>query len=638
MKIYKFLAECDRLTLAEKTSAGGFSGNRKTYRCEFSFSKDWENLSRFAVFVLTDKTYTAEISDGACDIPYEALLSAGIVHIGVFGSGGDGKILSTSLLPLYVSEGAYREGETPETPTPSVWEKYYAEITKVGGFADRAQSAAESAESAKNEAKQSASSASAAKEGAEAAKTAAENAKDGAETAKSGAESAQSGAEAAKTAAQGFSSAASESSAAAAKSAQDAEKSAQSAEAAKTAAESAKAEIEGKLSNYETHEEAAAAHEQLSNEMYQGFYPRTAIDNTFYTKTAVDQKCSEVSDTVETINYDLQTQMINKVDKEEGKGLSSNDYTDEDKQKVGEVANKADKSELLSLKQKSIPKNTASGYPATLTNALSDEALLGLKVYGNHGKNVLSFPFYGKTTTVNGVKFTDNNDGTITANGTAASKATYFVKFRKEFCPEKKKYALSGCPTGGGAAAYQLAIDVYNGETWVKNVADTGSGTVVNLSANTFTGASIYISIAAGVTVNNLVFKPQLEEGDAATEFEAYKAVGTFDSASGKYLLPVCLSVDGNPLMDCESTAYLSAPLDIGAYVDFIAKKRYSASGNATDITVTGEIKAQSDDSANVLISTTDVAPLKIEAEYFADINKELAALKAAILSQGGNV
>lgn len=396
------------------------------------------------------------------------------------------------------------------------------------------------------------------------------------------------------------------------------------------------------LSNYETHEEAAAAHAELENFVNTGFYTKGEIDTAFsektYTKAEIDRKDFRLSQSIDATQAHLESGIAQKVDKEEGKGLSSNDYTDEDKQKVGEVANKADKSELLSLKQKSIPKNTASGYPATLTNALSDEALLGLRVYGNHGKNELSFPFYGKTTTVNGVKFTDNNDGTITANGTAASKATYFVKFRKEFCPAKKKYALSGCPTGGGSSSYQLAIDVYNGETWVKNVADTGSGTVVNLSANTFTGASIYISIAAGVTVENLVFKPQLEEGDAATEFEAYKAVGTYDSASGKYLLPVCLSVDGNPLMDYESTAYLSAPLDIGAYVDFIAKKRYSASGNATDITVTGEIKAQSDDSANVLISTTDVAPLKIEAEYFADINKELAALKAAILSQGGNV
>ena len=124
----KFTAECDRLT---SDISAAISGNVNYYKCEFTFSDEWQGLSKYAVFSKKDKAYTVEIKDGCCFIPKEVLQESGNIAIGVFGTNGsetDYLRISTNPVTALVSTGAYKEGDTPEPPTPDLWEEYLNQV------------------------------------------------------------------------------------------------------------------------------------------------------------------------------------------------------------------------------------------------------------------------------------------------------------------------------------------------------------------------------------------------------------------------------------------------------------------------------------------------------------------------------
>lgn len=106
---------------------------------------------------------------------------------------------------------------------------------------------------------------------------------------------------------------------------------------------------------------------------------------------------------------------------------------------------------------------------------------------------------YPATQTVDGVTFTNNGDGTITANGAYTGSNTYgaaFVLSKDIPINSNHKYLLKGCPNGGSAKTYFLTC-------WV-GAHDTGYGTI-------FTGTYSVLTPAIRIlSANNLIFKPQL--------------------------------------------------------------------------------------------------------------------------------
>lgn len=154
------------------------------------------------------------------------------------------------------------------------------------------------------------------------------------------------------------------------------------------------------------------------------------------------------------------------------------------------------------------------------------------------GKNLLKYPYNETTKTVNGITFTDNGDGTITANGTATANAAFLID--KNFGFEKEgNYFLSGCPSGGGLDSFY--INWYQNHTGVtiKNYNDYGSGIIIPYQHIFSENNSLAISIIAGATVENLVFHPQLELGDTATEYEPYHGnTTTITPTSNPYTIP----------------------------------------------------------------------------------------------------
>ena len=150
-----------------------------------------------------------------------------------------------------------------------------------------------------------------------------------------------------------------------------------------------------------------------------------------------------------------------------------------------------------------VPTNTT--YWQALTGDASAEIqALTNQVEGNWfngGKNLLQN--IATTQEKNGVTFTVNSDGTVTANGT--STGTIDIKVAEGIFENGKSYILSGCPSGGSTNTYMI----YNGNA--SQIVDVGSG-------NEFTFSSqlnyVFIGIRSGVTLNNLVFKPMLTLAD----------------------------------------------------------------------------------------------------------------------------
>jgi hypothetical protein len=123
-------------------------------------------------------------------------------------------------------------------------------------------------------------------------------------------------------------------------------------------------------------------------------------------------------------------------------------------------------------------------------------------------KNLIPYPFYETTKTNNGITFTDNGDGTITANGTATGTAQFGLASRinSNYYLPNGVYTVTGCPNTSGCQI-RVGRTVNNADSQYGQ--DTGSGlTFTRTDATNAMG--IALQIASGTTVSNLTFKPML--------------------------------------------------------------------------------------------------------------------------------
>ena len=128
------------------------------------------------------------------------------------------------------------------------------------------------------------------------------------------------------------------------------------------------------------------------------------------------------------------------------------------------------------------------------------------------GKNL--FNNTNSSSSQNGITYTKNSDGTITANGTAVS--TSYYNFSTQTL-QAGTYMFSGCPSGGSVSTSYKIVAEFDG----RSAVDIGNGKSFTLNEET-TLNPVYIEIRSGVQVNNLVFKPMIETGSTKTDFEPY--------------------------------------------------------------------------------------------------------------------
>ncbi len=205
--------------------------------------------------------------------------------------------------------------------------------------------------------------------------------------------------------------------------------------------------------------------------------------------------------------YGLASDLSEKVDKVEGKGLSTNDYTDEEK----------------ALVNGNVLKGEASGNIVSLYDISSVAHNVKTSVYSS---NCIPYPHYSTTLSSKGITFTDNGDGTVTANGTAngteAGAAYYFCVSNSKPIPFKAgTYTISGAPEGSAYNKYCLAVGwqrTLGGDRKVEYVFSNGK--TVKWSHDGY--IDVAVVVYGGTSVENLVFKPKIEPGTKATEYTPY--------------------------------------------------------------------------------------------------------------------
>lgn len=189
-------------------------------------------------------------------------------------------------------------------------------------------------------------------------------------------------------------------------------------------------------------------------------------------KTKIPTVPTNVSDFTNDVGYLTEHQDIsNLVVKEEGKGLSSNDYTSEEKTKLGGVGT-------------------------------------------SQGRNLIPYPLTNRIT--NGITYTVQSDGSVLANGTASAENNAYYNFAyKTLKLDDTSYTLSceGLPK----SVYVYVYDETIGKA-VANVSDTPvSKTFVGDSTHTY---SLSINVGKGTPVSDLAIKPILEMGTIAHTYE----------------------------------------------------------------------------------------------------------------------
>lgn len=112
-------------------------------------------------------------------------------------------------------------------------------------------------------------------------------------------------------------------------------------------------------------------------------------------------------------------------------------------------------------------------------------------------------PNNATTQTINGITFTVNDDGTVTADGTATASTELVLTSSVKL--GNKAYKVSGCPSGGSHNTYKIDVQIVGG-TYVAE--EVGKGYIFTASSsNTY---KIRIRIIEGTTISDLTFKPMI--------------------------------------------------------------------------------------------------------------------------------
>lgn len=159
------------------------------------------------------------------------------------------------------------------------------------------------------------------------------------------------------------------------------------------------------------------------------------------------------------------------------------------------------------------------------------------------GKNLVPFPYKQTTLTNNGITYTDNGDGSVTANGTATATSFFNFYYDKPF--EAGNYVFSGCPSGGTQDGYKLLLRYKetpsSGEIDITHNYGGDTNFVITPEQANYAVHVIVIRIGSGTTVSNLVFKPMIRK---ATET---------DPTYEKYYIPGVVSQEAQNVLGAKN-------------------------------------------------------------------------------------
>ena len=139
-------------------------------------------------------------------------------------------------------------------------------------------------------------------------------------------------------------------------------------------------------------------------------------------------------------------------------------------------------------------------------------------------KNLFKSNFWNKSSNiyeVNGITFTYNpNDYSITINGTATARALCYLNPDALSNIKIGTYTFSGFSKKTDYSVYIQSYNEVDGKYPVLLYSDSDFITLTFNIMPKFT--DLYISVDAGIVVDNLVLKLQAEEGSVATDYQPY--------------------------------------------------------------------------------------------------------------------
>lgn len=141
------------------------------------------------------------------------------------------------------------------------------------------------------------------------------------------------------------------------------------------------------------------------------------------------------------------------------------------------------------------------------------------------GQNLITYPYYSKSNTINGITWTVNDDGTVTANGTATKESAfnvvnpYGVKARKTL-ELNQKYVLSDGTSDKAKTYTQFVRFNASTNTYDYAISSRAGYNTWTASDKNLLSYGISLIVANGATVNNVTFKPMLEIGTVSHEYQ----------------------------------------------------------------------------------------------------------------------
>ena len=204
-----------------------------------------------------------------------------------------------------------------------------------------------------------------------------------------------------------------------------------------------------------------------------------------------------------------------------------------------------------------------------------EDALQGLNeekfTYADNGvlgaKNLL--PNNATSQTINGVTFTVNADGSVTANGTATANAVFVIHDRvtDDLNISSGNYIGSGITNGVSGELFMRFFCTRNGSAYVYGDIFNGEITI-NVQSGDIIGC--LINIASGQTVNNFTFYPMLRLASdpddtyvpyAMTNREITEELTVQESAVTDIVEGATISDLGNHLLKYGKVVYLTISL-----------------------------------------------------------------------------
>lgn len=198
-----------------------------------------------------------------------------------------------------------------------------------------------------------------------------------------------------------------------------------------------------------------------------------------------------------TIN-DIEMSLNDKVDKESGKGLSTNDFTTNEKNKLAGLQNYDDTNIVKEI------------------NDIKDIQV---------AENLIKFPYKSVPANVSGATLTVDENGVLTLNGTA-TKDSSGINLYTHFELEPGVYTISANSTSNtfgirvyglkdGSSANETLFSIYGNDTRTFIVGPGGYEDYIDFSINGRVGSA--------ATFNYIKMKPMLEKGPIAHEYQPYK-------------------------------------------------------------------------------------------------------------------